>query len=275
MLAVVLLLNIAVAGAKIFYGWMTHSVSMVADGFHSTFDGTSNVIGLFGIWLAARPADESHPYGHTKYEAFAAAGIAALLLVAAYGIVAAVLGRLGGQAAVRVDAGSFAVMLITIGVNLAVTTYERRKGLALASDILIADSAHTRSDVYVSLSVIAGLVAVRLGYPAVDLAVAGIVVVAILLAAWKVLRAASEILIDTARLPEDEVRAVAEAVPGVNGCHKLRTRGTPREVYVDMHIVVDPSTPVECAHAVAEEVERRVRDGFDSVADVTIHVEPR
>lgn len=274
-LLVVLLLNIAVAVAKAVYGWLTHSVSMVADGFHSLFDGSSNVVGLVGIWLAARPADPDHPYGHTKYESFASMGIAAMLLFAAYGIARAAIGRLSGGPQVIVDAGSFAVMIGTIAVNLTVTTYERRRGNTLNSSILVADAMHTRSDVFVSLSVIAGLIAVRLGFPIMDLVVAGFVVLAILKAAWDVVRAAGDVLVDSARLPEDELRALAEAVPGIRSCHKIRTRGAPNEVYVDLHVVVDPSTPLECAHAVASEVEVRIRANYPQVVEVLVHPEPR
>lgn len=274
-LVAVLLLNAAVAAAKLAYGWLSGSVSMFADGFHSLFDGSSNVVGLAGIWLAARPADRGHPYGHTKYEAFASAGIAIMLVLAAFGIAQSALRRLGGDLPVRVDAGSFAVMIATIAVNLAVTTYERRRGRALNSSILIADAAHTRSDVYVSLSVIAGLVAVRLGYPVVDLIVAGFVVLAILHAAWEVVRSASEVLIDRARIPEEELVELVAGIEGVRSVHRVRTRGVPSEIYVDMHLVVDPATPLECAHAVSEEAEKRVREAYPAVVDVLIHVEPR
>lgn len=274
-LVLVLTLNVGVAAAKMAYGWLSGSVAMVADGFHSLFDGTSNVVGLTGISLAARPADRGHPYGHTKYEAFASAGIAGMLVLAAAGIAQSALRRLGGGLPVRVDAGSFAVMILTIAVNLVVTTYEKRRGRALASSILIADAAHTRSDVYVSLSVIAGLVAVKLGYPVMDLVAAAVVVVTILWAALGVLRSAGEVLVDRARIPEEELTALVEDVEGVRSVHRVRTRGVPTEVYVDMHLVVDPTMPLECAHALAEEVEKRVRSAYPVVVDVLIHVEPR
>lgn len=67
MLVIVLVLNVAVALSKAIYGYSINSVSMLADGFHSLFDGVSNVIGLAGIYIASKPADKTHPYGHAKY----------------------------------------------------------------------------------------------------------------------------------------------------------------------------------------------------------------
>ncbi len=83
---VVLLLNWAVASAKLFYGWTTNSASITADGYHSFSDGASNIVGLFGIWLASKPRDEDHPYGHSKYESLTTVGISMLLFLACFRI---------------------------------------------------------------------------------------------------------------------------------------------------------------------------------------------
>lgn len=93
---VILGLNLAVAAAKYFYGVFSGSISMQADGFHSLFDGTSNVIGLIGLAVAIRPPDRDHPYGHAKYETYAAAVIGAMLLLAAWKVGSVALARLTG-----------------------------------------------------------------------------------------------------------------------------------------------------------------------------------
>lgn len=271
----VLVLNVAVAAAKLLYGTITGSVAMVADGFHSLFDGTSNVIGIIGTSLAGKPADRDHPYGHGKYETYASAAIGAMLVIAAWEVGGTAVERLlDGGAGPRVGIGSFAVMLGTLAVNIGVTTWERRVGKRLGSDVLVADAAHTSSDVFVSLGVIAGLVAVRLGFPKADAIIALGVAGAIAWTAWHVLRQASETLSDRARLSAAEVCAAASTVPGVLGCHSVRTRGLASEVYVDMHIQVDPGTSVEAGHDVAERVERAVSERFEQVADVIVHLEP-
>jgi cation diffusion facilitator family transporter len=274
-LVTVLVLNVAVALAKLGWGYVAGSVSMVADGFHSLFDGASNVIGLLGLGLAARPADRDHPYGHGKYETYASAAIGAMLAVAAYSVGSVAIGRLlEGSPPPRVDAIAFAVMLGTLAVNLGVTLYERSAGRRLGSDILLADASHTASDVFVSVGVIAGLVAVRAGYPAADPLIALGVAGVIAYTALKVFRQAAVTLSDAARIDPKLIAGVCLEVPGVLGCHHVRTRGSIAEVYVDLHIQVEPSATVTEGHAVAEAVEREVCHAFESVVDVVAHLEP-
>ena len=268
-------LNLAVAAAKYLYGAASGSIAMQADGFHSLFDGTSNVVGLIGLAVAIRPPDRDHPYGHAKYETYAAAAIGAMLLLAAWRVGAGAWQRLAdGGAAPRVDAGSFAVMAGTLLVNIGVAAWERRRGRELRSELLIADASHTGSDILVSLGVIAGLVMVRLGWPLADPLLALLVAGAILWTAGQVLRQADLSLSDTARLPIPEVSAACLAVPGVLGCHSIRTRGTAADVLVDLHVQVNPAMSVAEGHRVAEEVERAVCARFAEVADVLAHLEP-
>lgn len=274
-LFIILGLNVAVALAKLVWGLITGSAAMQADGFHSLFDGTSNVVGLVGLGLASRPADRNHPYGHTKYETYASAAIGAMLLFAAYRIGStAIEGLASGGGSVQVTGVSFAVMVVTLAVNLFVTMWERRVGREVGSEILIADASHTASDALVSIGVIIGLVFVRLGYPIADPIVALLVAAAIVYTAYQVFKQAGSTLSDTARLNASEVCAVACEVPGVLGCHHVRSRGLESEIYVDLHIQVDPSSSVAEGHAVAERVERTVCERFHGVADVIVHLEP-
>ncbi len=270
-----LVLNIAVAVAKLVWGYVSGSIAMQADGFHSLFDGASNIIGLVGLGLAARPADRDHPYGHGKYETYASAAIGAMLALAAYKVGSAALGSLvSGGTPPRVDAISFGVMSATLMVNIGITSYERFMGRKLKSDILLADAKHTGSDVLVSLGVIGGLVAVRAGYPIADPLIALLVAGAIAYAAWSIFKQAAVTLSDAARIPPSQIVDVAQRVSGVLGCHDVRTRGSHSEVYVDLHIQVDSQSTVEDGHAVAEEVERVVCRSFPAVVDVIVHLEP-
>ena len=163
---IVLMLNLAVAAAKYVYGVISGSASMQADGIHSVFDSAGNVVGLVGIALAVRPADEGHPYGHAKFETYASLAIGALLLLAAFEVGSSAIAKLvSGVFTVEVTPISFAVMIGTLAVNLGVTTYERRCAKRLKSEVLAADANHTLSDALVSVGVIVGLVAVSLGFP--------------------------------------------------------------------------------------------------------------
>ena len=120
----VLWLNLLVAFAKMGCGLWIGSVSLMADGFHSLFDGLSNVIALIGLWVAAHPADDNHPYGHRKFETLATVGISTP----------------------AVNAVAYGVVFATFAINWFVYRYEQRKGRELDSALLIADSQHTRSD---------------------------------------------------------------------------------------------------------------------------------
>jgi len=271
----VLFLNLAVAAAKLGWGLYSGSIAMQADGFHSLFDGVSNIVGLIGIHLAARPADFDHPYGHSKYEAYASALIGAMLVFAAYTIGSSAIAELvRGVDPPEVDTVSFAIMLITVGVNVSITLWERRVGRRLNSEILLADARHTASDIWVSLGVIGSLVAVKLGYPAADPLIALVVAGIIAYTAWQVFRQAGSTLSDASRIPSAEIAEICLTVDGVLGCHHIRTRGLESEVYVDMHIQVSPALSVEKGHAIAEAVEEKVGEVFASVTDVVVHIEP-
>ena len=272
---VVLFLNLAVASAKLVYGLMSHSAAMEADGFHSMFDGASNVIGLVGMWFASRPADDEHPYGHAKFETFAAALIGVLLVFAGYTVGRGAVDSLFGRGLpTEVTTASFAIMLGTLAVNVFVTTWERRAGRRLGSEVLVADASHTLSDVAVSLGVIASLVIVRLGFEQADGIVALLVAVIIMRTAWGIMRGVIHTLGDAARLPADDVAAVACSVPGVAGCHAVRTRGPEAHVYVDLHVQVAPGTTVEEGHIIAHQVEEALRLQYGQITDVVVHLEP-
>lgn len=271
----ILILNIGVAVAKLVWGIVTRSTAMQADGFHSMFDGTSNVVGLVGMAIASQPADRDHPYGHTKFETYASAFIAGMLVLAAYRVGATAIDAFGSVGAgPEVNAGSFVVMIGTLAVNVVVTTWERRVGKRLGSEILIADASHTGSDVLVSVGVLVSLVLVKMGLTRADAVVALLVAAAIVYTAWGVIRRVGVTLSDTAQIPSEEVCDAVMSVAGVLGCHGIRTRGSEAAVYVDLHVQVDETRTVADGHRIAEEVERAVGARFPQVVDVIAHLEP-
>lgn len=269
----VLGLNLLVAGAKMVVGVATGAISMIADGFHSALDGFSNVIALVGLSLARRPPDRTHPYGHAKFETFAILAIGLLLLLASWNVLKSAYGRLIVGGTPEVTVMSFAVMALTLVVNYAVTTYERHQGRRLNSDMLLADAAHTRSDILVSLSVIAGLVAVKLGWAWVDASVALLIMVFIAYTGWQIIRRASGVLLDRAVLDPKQVERLALTVDGVTSCHRIRSRGTGASIYLDMHVQVDGQLPLAEAHRLGHLVERLLKRQL-GVSDVVVHVEP-
>jgi len=264
----------AVAAAKILYGYKTDSISMLSDGFHSLFDGTSNVVGLVGVWVASHPPDENHPYGHRKYETLSTIAIAALIFVTGIEILKKVYHGLTVTHNIEVTSLSFSIMAVTLLINIWVMLYERKKGRELKSDFLLADAMHTATDIYVSVSVIISLIAVKMGYPLIDAVVALIIVVFIAKMGFEILKSAADVLTDTAQINQDEIRKVISGIKDIKGCHGIRTRGKEGAVNVDLHIVVHPDVTIKDAHELAHSVEDAIKKEFPSVIDVVIHTEP-
>ena len=274
-LLVTLGLNIAVAVAKIIVGTLAGSISVRADGFHSSTDGLNNVILLVATWVAAAPPDREHPYGHRKIELFAAVAIGLSLLGIAFSIGRDVVERLrhGGKAP-EIDAVVLATLVGTLVINVGVALWEHRAARRLQSPALLSDAAHTASDVAVTVAVLLSALFVRAGYPIVD-AFAGLVVTGFI--AWTgvgILRENLRFLADTALVDVDAIVDAAREVGGVVAAEQVRSRGTPGAAFVDLNIKVDGALTVSAAHALAHDVEERVRGKVTGIVDVHVHVEP-
>lgn len=271
---IVLLLNLAVAFAKIIYGTLSGALSMTADGYHSLFDGVSNIVGLVGSFIAARPPDREHPYGHQKYETIASIFIALLLLYVGFEIFRNSLDRFLIQSVPEVTAISFLIILGTMCINYLVTHYEYRQGLALRSQVLIADSLHTKSDLYVSLSVIVSLAAVKMGFPLLDPLIALLISFLIFRVGFRIMKENSKVLLDMSRLEGEDICNLVMGVEGVLGCHKIRTRGGMGDIRIDMHVLVQPDMPLEDAHLISHRVSKILKAEYKDVIDVVVHLEP-
>lgn len=272
----VLALNLVVAVAKAAFGLLAGSVSMVADAVHSGFDSFSNVVGIIALYYAGRPPDPEHPYGHGKIETLGTLVIGAMLLLTAAGILFEGYQRLVTPVVPEITAVTVAVMLGTLVTNIAVSTYERRRGEEYQSQILVADSLHTRSDVFVSVAVLGGFLAVMLGFPAADPIIAFAIGLLIVRMGLSILYDAARVLTDTMNLPCDPalIRAVVTDTPGVTGYHEFRCRGKPGEIFADIHIAVDAALPVSRAHEISDEVERRLKEAVPGLVEVVVHIEP-
>ena len=271
----VLFLNLAVAVAKIAFGYSSGAISILSDGFHSLTDGVSNVVGLIGVQAAGRPPDTDHPYGHRKYETVAAAAVTVFLLFVMVEIVRNAFNHLSGRAAPQeIPLASFVVMLATVGINLWVISYESREAERLGSEVLLADVTQTRGDVWTSAGVIAALVGARSGVPILDplaaLAVAGFIGYAGFQIAWTT----TGILSDRVVLGDVDLERVVMSVPGVLGCHRIRTRGSADHVFLDLHVWLPAEMPLVAAHRLSHVVKDRLIERYPQIADAIIHIEP-
>ncbi|MFN6517845.1 MAG: cation diffusion facilitator family transporter [Nostoc sp. CreGUA01] len=273
-LIITLLLNLFVMGLKAIVGSWTGSLSLLADALHSVTDSANNVLGLIASKFSSPQPDREHPYGHSKFEAVGALGIAAFLGIACFEILQGAIERiLKGGEAVKISPPELWLLLIVLGVNIFVAFYERAVGRRVGSPILIADATHTMSDIWVTISVIGGLIGVWLGYQWMDVVLAFPVALLVFWSGWSVLKENLPWLVDQMAIAPEVIHAIATSVPGVINCHDIASRGVlGRQVFIEMHLIVD-APDVETAHQITEQVESRLEERFRPVR-ILIHVEP-
>lgn len=274
-LRITLVLNVIVALSKITIGLMSGALAITADGLHSLVDGSGNVVGLIATRLADRPPDDDHPYGHGRYETLAALLIGALLLLTAWEIVRGALERLTGAEPPQITPLAFAVMLGTLVVNIFVSRYQIREGKRLDSQVLLADAANTRADVFVTISVIVSMSLVTLlGWAWADIAAALVITLLIGRAAWQVLGQTTSILVDTAPYSPDDLTRIVKAVPAVNDVVRVRSRGSRSDTHIDVDVRVAPEMTANQIANISEAIDDRLRQDLPGVSEVKVQIVP-
>lgn len=273
-LIITLFLNFLVSFAKILYGLKVNSLAIYSDGFHSLFDGVSNISGIIGIYLASRPPDRDHPYGHRKYETIFAVFIGVLMGFTSLEILRGAYESLIKAKKPQLDEKAFIILALTICINIFVYVYEKKRGTQLKSEFLIADSSHTKTDIFITAGIILTIIFVKSGLYFLD-SLAGITI-GILVAreAFKILKESTDILIDKALIDSKDIEKLLKSCDEIQACENIRTRGTTGQIFVDLKILVDSSITVKDGHDIAEKVERMIKKEFPDVVDVIVHVEP-
>jgi cation diffusion facilitator family transporter len=284
-LLITLLLNLVVMGIKITVGFLTGSLSLFADALHSVTDSLNNVLGLFAIKFASPYPDRDHPYGHQKFEAVMALGIAAFLGIACFeilqgAVMRAIEGFQKGLVPLTIGTAELWILLIVLGINIFVTFYERREGVRVGSAILVADAQHTMSDVWVTMTVMAGLIGSwwgnQINVPQLqwlDVFLSFPVAMLVFHSGWSVLQDNLPSLVDQMAIDPEIIQQLTLEVPGVLNCHSIASRGiVGRQIFIEMHLIVD-AQDVATAHAITEAVEQKLEEQFPP-ARILIHVEP-
>lgn len=283
-LLITLGLNVLAAAVKLAGAAWSGSLSLLAGGVDTAFDGLANVAGIAATRVAARPPDANHPYGHRKYETLVGVVIAALLFLTCWRLANEALQHLGlatppaGDPS-RLSAAdiSWPVILSPLAaavINWFTGRYEARRGRSLGSELLVSDAGHTRSDAWVSLSIVLGLGAVKAGLAWVDPVLALGIAVVVARTGWRIVRDTTGVLADAAVLDPHAVADATMGVPGVVGTHAIRSRGTPDAIALDLHVQVDPHLGVGRAHAIGHAVKDTLTQRFPGAADIVVHVEP-
>ncbi|MBI4503406.1 MAG: cation transporter [Gemmatimonadetes bacterium] len=269
-----LVANLAVVGAKFVIGLSSRSLAVIGDGVHSSVDAINNVLALAVMWVAAREPDEEHPYGHTKFETLGALAIVMFLSISGFELVRGALIRLvQGSPPLAMSQVQFGILGSTLLVNTMVAVYENRRGHQLDSDILLADAAHTRVDVFITIAVLGGVLLARAGYGFADPIMALVVAGMIVWVAWGIVRRSVPVLVDEHALPAVVIRETAEEVTGVHSAYQIRSRGAPHLRFAEVTIAVDRGASVEAAHRIADAVEDALREKLQ-LHEVVVHIEP-
>lgn len=274
-LLIILAANLLVAILKILVGMVIQSISMTSDGFHSLSDGSSNIVGLIGIHFAAKPVDYDHPYGHNKFETLSTLFIAAMLLGVGLKVIITAVYRFSNPDVPHITGISLILLLITLVINIFVSKIEYKKGKELNSLILISDSMHTRSDIYVSFGVLITLVGVKIGLPPITDIMASLVIAGFIIhAAYEIFRENCGILVDKVAVDKEEIKSVVMSFEKVKDTHNIRSRGNNNNLYIDMHLMVEPYLNIEESHKLVHEIEDAIKINVCESAQVIAHLEP-
>ncbi len=269
---------------KVAVGFGTGSLGILAEAAHSGFDLVAAVVTLFAVRASAKPADRQHRYGHGKVENLSALFETALLLLTCVWIGYEAVHRIiSGRTDVEVTVWSFAVMAISIVVDVSRSRMLSKAAKKYNSQALEADALHFSADIWSSAVVILGLGCVVLGnrVPAVawlhyaDAVAALFVGFIVIRISWKLGSRTVNALLDAAPEGlEEKVIVSAEAVPGVLNCHSVRVRSSGAQLFVELHVLLDGRISLQDAHRLTEDVEKAIQNAYPD-ADVTVHPEPK
>jgi len=273
-----MIVNIAFAIIKISAGIYGNAYALIADGIESALDVAGSIVIWGGLRFAARPPDETHPYGHGKAEPLAAIFVAFGVLVAAVGFAVESTRELFVPQ-IAPAPFTLAVLVTVVVVKETLFRYVVRFGRAIESIAVEADAWRHRADVLTSVAAFIGISIALIGgekWRTADNWAAIFVCLVIATFGIRLLRPALYDIIDTApRGPiVDLVRAAAASVPGVIEIDKCLLRKMGLSFYVDLHVGVDANISVREGHHIAHEVKRAIQDRDSRIADVLVHVEP-
>jgi len=275
--------NTVLGIAKFAAGIFGHSHALIADATESFADILNSIIMWRGISVAAAPADEEHPYGHTKAEPLAAAFGAVTLLFAAVWITAHstvnIYDWTKGVSRAQPQWFTLVALALVVLVKEVLFRFVAHEGTDTDNAAVKTDAWHHRADAITSIAAAIGIAIALAGGPrfvCADDAAAIFAAVIIAWSGWLLLRPALNELMDQAPDPRviGQIRQLAAGVPGVARGEKSFVRKAGHLLFVEMHVEVDPEMTVRRSHEIAHHVKDKIRETMPTVSDVLIHVEP-
>ncbi len=271
------MVNLILSAVKVVTGIIGNSQALIIDGIHSLSDLLTDILVLLASHHASHGPDESHPYGHGRFETAATLALGTFLVLVAGGIMWDSIERLAhaGEAATPKAIALYAA-LFSILANEALYWYTIIVARRINSELLRANAWHHRSDAVSSIVVLVGVAGAMLGHGWLDLAAALVVGGMVAKIGWDLGWSAMRELVDES-LEEDKVeqiRHIIRNIPGVRSLHMLRTRRQGHEAMADVHVQVDPMISVSEGHMIAIAVEEQIKAGIEEISDVTVHIDP-
>jgi cation diffusion facilitator family transporter len=271
-----MLVNIILAVIKIVIGFFAASLALIADGIHSLSDLATDLAVLLGLRLGSKAPDQSHPYGHGRAETFSA-GLIALILI----LVGGVMIYYATMAIARDEVTTPKIgVLIAAIISIAVKEwlYRATKKIAIKSHsaALFANAWHHRSDALSSVAVAIGFISLELGFGHGDQIAAIAVGLMIIWVGIRVIGDSLNELTESA-VDSDTIEHIKNIIndnSSIRQWHKLRTRTVGREVFLDLHILVDPDLNIAAAHEIAENLENTLDEQISRPVNITVHIEP-
>jgi len=276
-----IVVNVLLAVVKLAVGLSVGSMALFADGVHSFSDLATDVAVLLGVRLGSKEPDKKHPYGHGRIETFSSVFVAMALLfvggMMVYKAARCITGLDDGMDK-EFELGPVVIIVAVMSVLFKEVLYwlTRRVAVKSHSTALYANAWHHRSDALSSIAVLAGFISIGFGYEYGDQLAAVAVGLMVILVGAKIIGKCfeefSEGAVDGKTV--EQITRIIESDEKILKWHKLRTRNVGREIFIDMHILVDPGLSIVEAHDIAEELEEMMHRQIARPVNITVHVEP-
>ncbi len=268
--------NIILAVVKMVIGVAVSSLAMIADAIHSLSDLATDIAVIVGSYWGAKKPDRTHPYGHGRIETFSAAFVAMVLIAVGGFMIYQATMSIARNEMTGIHWGVLAGALLSIVAKEWLYRVTKNVAMGLHSPAVYANAWHHRSDAFSSVAVLIGFVAIVAGFDHGDQAAAMAVGLMIIFVGCKVVAGSLMELTEGAVDPEtvDLIKGVISANPAIRQWHRLRTRTVGREVFLDVHILVDPQLNVAAAHDISERLEKTLDEEISRPVNITVHIEP-
>ncbi|MHC4508847.1 MAG: cation diffusion facilitator family transporter [Planctomycetota bacterium] len=268
--------NLSLALIKGVIGVLTGSLALLADGIHSLSDFATDIAVLLGLHLGSKEPDQCHPYGHGRAETFSAAVIALVLISVGGTMIYYATMAIARDEMTPPRLGILVGAVISVGAKEWLYRVTKAAAIRSHSPALYANAWHHRSDALSSIAVAIGFLSLILGFGHGDQVAAITVAVMII---WVGVRVISDALREFAEAAVDSdtiahIKDIINSDSSIRQWHRLRTRTVGREVFLDLHILVDPDLNVTAAHEIAERLENAMDEQIARPTNITVHIEP-